>query len=417
MKETLKAIIKDFHKRGVPKLIERDICVPLNSNKIVSIIGPRRAGKTYLMYQVISKIKDTTNVIYINFEDERLELTSKELNQIIESYFEIYPSKKEKDLYFFFDEIQEINGWEKFVRRIYDTISKNIFITGSSSKLLSKEIATSLRGRTVTYEVLPLSFKEYLKFKKIEKDVHSTKGKAGLVSCFNGYLEKGGFPETVDMNKELYEKSLRNYFEVMVYRDIVERYDISNISSLKSFIKRLVANTSREFSINKIFNNLKSEGVKTSKDSLYKFLDYCEDAYIIMPISNFSESLSKQTIKKSYSIDTGLSSMLSFTLSKNKGRLFENVILLELKRRSNEVYYYKERIECDFIIKEKDRITQAIQVCYDLNENNQEREVNGLKEAMKRFGLKKGLIVTYNQKKKIGSIGVIPAFEWLLEKR
>jgi len=416
MKEVIQEIIKDFHKRGIPKFRERDVKIPLNSTKIVSIIGPRRAGKTYLLYQAMSKIKDITNVIYINFEDERLELTVKELNQIIEAYFEIYPNKKEEDLFFFFDEIQEIKGWEKFVRRVYDTITKNIFITGSSSKLLSKEIATSLRGRTVTYEVFPLSFKEYLKFKGVEVDIHSTKGKAQLISTFSKYMTKGSFPETVNMNKELYEKSLRNYFEVMLYRDIVERYEVTNVSPLKTLIKKLVANTAKEFSVNKIFNGFKSQNIKVSKDSLYKYLEYCEDAYVLFIISNYSESMAKQVLKKAYSIDTGLSSLITITLSKEQGRLFENIVLLELKRREHEIYFYKDKFECDFIIKEKDKITEAIQVCYDLDENNKEREFNGLKEAMERFKLKKGLILTYNQEEKVGDIEIKPAWKWLLEK-
>jgi len=414
MKQVIKTIIKDFHQRQVSEFIERDVTLPLNSGKIISVVGARRAGKTYIMYQTISKIKDITNVIYINFEDERLELTSKELNQIIEAYFEIYPHKKEQELFFFFDEIQEVKGWEKFVRRVYDTITKNIFVTGSSSKLLSKELATSLRGRTITYEIYPLSYNEYLRFKEIKVDVHSTKGKAKMIFNFNKYLLMGGFPEIVNMNRELYEKTLRNYFEVMVYRDIVERNNISNILPLKLFVKRLVANNAKEFSVNKVFNSFKSEGIKISKDTLYKFLDYCEDAYIVSIVNNFSESLVKQVIKKSYSIDTGLSQMLSFTLSKEKGRLFENIILLELKRRNKEIYYFKEKVECDFVIKERDEINQAIQVCYNLNESNKKREVSGLKLAMQRFKLKKGLILTLNQEEIIDDIMVMPAYKWLL---
>lgn len=414
MKEIIKAIIKDFHNRGTPEIVERDIKIPFKSGKIVTIIGPRRTGKTYLMYQTISKIPDITNVIYINFEDERLEFSSNNLNLIMESYFEMYPNKKENNIIFFFDEIQEVKGWEKFVRRIYDSVSKDIFITGSSSKLLSKEIATSLRGRTITYEVLPLSFNEYLRFKKIEKDTNSTKGKATLISNLNHYIEKGSFPETINMNKETYQKTLTNYFEVMLYRDVIERYNVTNTLPLKLLIKKLVANSSKEFTINKIFNTFKSEGIKISKDTLYQFLNYFEDSYILIIVMNFSESLTKQQIKKSYSIDNGLSSILSFTLSKDKGSLFENIILLELKRRGNEIFYYKNNFECDFVIKKKDKISEAIQVCYNLNENNEKRELDGLKEAMKRFKLKKGVIVTLDQEKKIENIDIIPAYKWLI---
>jgi predicted AAA+ superfamily ATPase len=416
MKDLLKTIIKDFHARGIPEHTKRDLNIPLNTGKIVSIIGPRRAGKTYLMYQLISKIPDITNVIYINFEDERLERTAKNLNLIIEAYFELFPDKKESDLYFFFDEIQEIEDWEKFVRRIYDTISKRIFITGSSAKLLSKEIATSLRGRTLSYEVLPLSFNEYLRFSGIEPDIHATKGKAKTITALKEYMSRGGFPEIVNSPQDILKKTLTNYFEVMLYRDIVERYQINNTLPLKLFVKRLLGNISKEFTVNKLFNNLKSEGVKISKDTLYNFLEYSEDSYLLISVNNFSESKEKQIIKKIYSIDVGLSLQFSFALSKDLGRILENIILLELKRRGKDVYYFKDAAECDFIIREKERIVDAIQVCYELNEENKKRELNGVKGAMERFRLKKVIIITFNQKENIDNIEVIPAYQWLLNQ-
>lgn len=416
MKDLLKTIIKDFHARGIPEHTRRDLDIPLNTGKIVSIIGPRRAGKTYLMYQIISKIPDLTNVIYINFEDERLERTAKNLNLIIEAYFELFPDKKESDLYFFFDEIQEIEDWEKFVRRIYDTISKRIFITGSSAKLLSKEIATSLRGRTLTYEVLPLSFNEYLRFSGIEPDIHATKGKAKTIAALKEYMSRGGFPEIVHAPQEVLKKTLTNYFEVMLYRDIVERYQINNALPLKLFVKRLLGNISKEFTVNKLFNNLKSEGVKISKDTLYNFLDYSEDSYLLISVNNFSESKEKQIIKKIYSIDVGLSLQFSFALSKDLGRILENIILVELKRRGKDVYYFKDTAECDFIIRDKERIVEAIQVSYELNEENRKRELNGIKGAMERFKFKKGTIITFNQKENIDNIEVIPAYQWLLNQ-
>lgn len=415
MKEIIKTIIKDFHHRGIPKFIERETKIPIGSGKIVSIIGARRAGKTYAMYQIMSKVKEITNIIYINFEDERLEINLKELHLIIESYFEIYPDKKEKDLFFFFDEIQEVEGWEKFVRRVYDSISRNIFITGSSSKLLNKEVSGNLRGRTIVYEIYPLSFREYLKFKGQQIEIYSTKGRAKIMSYLKNYIKKGGFPETVNMEEEVYNKTLNNYFELIVYKDIAERYLIANVFPLKIFIKKLISNTAKEFSINKIFNEFKSQGIKISKDTIYNYLDYCEDSYIALPVNNFSESAARQISKKAYSIDTGLSSAVSFTLSKNKGGLFENMVLLELKRKYSEIYFYKGEHECDFLIKEKDRITQAIQVCYELNDNNKNREVQGLKEAMKRFNLKQGAIITLDNEEELDDIKIIPAYKWLLK--
>lgn len=413
MKELIKTMIADFHKLGIPEFKKRELDVPINSGKIITLIGPRRAGKTYMMFQIMSKISDITDILYVNFEDERLELGPGDLNLIIESYFELYPNKKK--IYFFFDEIQEVKKWEKFVRRVYDTISKDIFITGSSSKLLSKEIATSLRGRTITYQIFPLSFKEYLDFKGIEKDMYSTRGKSKILSAFENYLERGGFPETVDKNREFSDKILQNYFEVMLYRDLIERYQIGNMVALKFFIKKLIGNSAKDLSVHKIFNELKSQGIKISKDNLYGFLDYCEDSFILIILYIFSESITKQIAKKAYSIDVGLSQILSFTLSKDKGRLLENVVLLELKQKDRKVYFFKEKYECDFLIKQKGRIIQAIQVCLNLNDENREREINGLKEAMKRFKLKGGLILTLNQEAKMGNIVMIPAWKWLLK--
>lgn len=414
MKDLLKTIIKDFHTRGIPEHKDRDINIPLDSGKIVTIFGPRRAGKTYLMYQLISRIPDRTNVIYINFEDERLELSAKDLHLITDAFLELYPDKKESELYFFFDEIQMVKDWERFVRRIYDTISKRVFLTGSSAKLLSKEIATSLRGRTLGYELLPLSFSEYMRFSNIPADIHSTKGKAKTIAALKEYMTKGGFPEIVNVSEEIRKKTLSNYFEVMLFRDIIERYQLTNSLPLKLFVKRLLGNISKEFTVNKLFNNLKSEGIKTSKDSLYSYLDYCTDSYILIPINNYSESSEKQIIKKIYSIDIGLSMQFSFALSKDFGRLFENIILLELKRRGKEAYYFKDKEECDFIIREKERITEAIQVCYELNEENRKREIDGLQLAMKRFKLNKGIIITLGQEEVIDNIKAIPATQWLL---
>ena len=261
MKNIIKNIISDFHKRQNPKYIGRKQNIPIDSNKIITIIGARRSGKTYFLYQLMDKLPptvDRSEIIYINFEDERLNLKAEDLNLILESYYELYPAKK-KPLYFFFDEIQNIQNWEKFVRRIYDTISKNIFITGSSSKLLSKEIATSLRGRSISYEIYPLMFDEYLKFKDIDAaDVSSTKNKAKIVNAFSQYLYSGGFPETINFNKDLRLKTLQSYLDVMIYRDIIERYEVKNPIALKYFIKKSLSNVSNYLSVNKLFNELKS---------------------------------------------------------------------------------------------------------------------------------------------------------------
>jgi len=415
LKNAIKTIIADFHQRDLPKIIERNMSIPLDTGKVVTLIGPRRAGKTYLLFQAMRRIEDKTNILYINFEDERLSFRQDDLQLILDAYFELYPKKSERDLFIFFDEIQEVESWEKFVRRLYDTVTKKIFLTGSSAKMLSREIATSLRGRGISYEVYPLSFREYLRFGGVKEDMASTKGKAKAMHEFQEYLIKGGFPETACMEKTIYEKTLSSYFDVMLYRDIVERHSISNPQAVRDLLRHLVSQSSKEFSINKVYNDFVSRSMKISKDSLYRFVDYFEDAFIIVPIKNYSDSVRKQIARKSYAIDTGLISHASLSAGSDLGRLLENVVLLELKRRGKQVFFFKNGEECDFIIKENGKIKDAIQVCYELNESNRKREIKGLINAMRRFKLKGGTILTMEKEEKQGKITIKPATSWLVE--
>ncbi|MCK5025069.1 MAG: ATP-binding protein [Nanoarchaeota archaeon] len=425
MKNILKSIIADFHKNELNKFVKRDLKIPLESNKIITIIGVRRSGKTYYLYQTISELLKKTkkeNIVYINFEDERLNLKEEDLSLILEAYYELYPDYSNK-LYFFFDEIQNVEGWERFVRRIYDTVTKNIFITGSSSKLLSKEIATSLRGRSITYDMYPLSFKEYLRFNNTDyKDIYSTRGKARINNLFNKYLMQGGFPEVINYDEELRNRILQSYLNVMIYRDLIERYNIRNTYILKLLIKKGISNTAKTFSINKYYNELKSQGIKISKDSLYEFADYIEDCFMLFNLHIYVNSIIKQNLgeKKLYCIDNGLINAVSFKFSDDRGRLLENLVFLELKRREKELYYHKEKQECDFVVLDKMTVVEAIQVTESLdNAKTRKREISGLIDAMKTYKLKKGLIVTANQFEDIKEDGydikIRPAWLWLLE--
>lgn len=425
MKEIIKSIIKDFHKSQKHNYIERKLSVPPGSKKIISIIGSRRSGKTYFLYQLMDKLPGDVkreDILYINFEDERLNLRGEDLHLIIEAYYELYPDNQ-KQLYFFFDEIQNIQNWEKFVRRIYDTISKNIVITGSSSKLLSKEIATSLRGRSISYELFPLTFNEYLGFKGIDyEDYYSTRNRAGIVKSFNDYLFDGGYPEIVHYDKELKIKTLQSYLDVMIYRDIIERYDVKNPAALKYFIKKSLSNVSNYLSINKLYNELKSSGVKISKDSIYDFINYVNDCYLIFLVNIYSESVNVQNSneKKLYCIDNGIANSVSFKFSENKGRLLENAIYLHLRVKGEEIFYYSEKKECDFVIQKNSKINSAIQVTTELTQANKEREVEGIMEALRYFKLKEGIILTLDQTDEIilenKRISVLPAWRWALEE-
>lgn len=424
MKNVLKTIIKDFQERKLDEFILRNIEVPLDSKKIITLIGPRRSGKTFLLYQLISKLNTSfDNILYINFEDERLNFETENLDEIIQAYLELYPGKNLKEVHFFFDEIQNVDGWEKFVRRLYDSISTNIYITGSSAKMLSKEIATSLRGRTLSYEVYPLSFKEFLLFKGVRNfDSNSTKSKAKIISEFQNYSKVGGFPEVVNFDENTRIKTLQNYSDVMLYRDVVERYNISSSVKLKYFLKKAVSNISKEFSINKVYLDFKSQNIEISKDSLYEYPNFFEDAYYIFFVQKYNKSVSKQEfgLRKIYSVDVGLSNSISFKFSDDLGRVFENLVFLELKRRGAKIYYHKEKQECDFLIVERLEVVRAVQVTVSLmDDNTKKREVNGLIDALNSHNLSEGLILTENEEDEfsVGDKKIIikPIWKWLLE--
>jgi hypothetical protein len=253
MKDTLKRIISDFHEMPLPVFRRRTLEVPLDLGKIITIIGPRRAGKTYYLYQIMTDLKhrgaSAHQLLYLNFEDERLDLEGNN-DAIFDAYRELYPDQDLANVYIFFDEIQELPNWEKFVRRISDSLSKNIFLTGSNARLLSKEIATSLRGRSLTFEILPLSFPEYLTFIDISSnDQTSSRQRARIDNAYVQYCQWGGFPEIVTIPERFKAQVLQEYFNVMLYRDLVERYEIKDISVLKYLIKRLIGSFTKEFSV------------------------------------------------------------------------------------------------------------------------------------------------------------------------
>lgn len=424
MKEILKNIIADFHKSPKQFQINRNLSVPLHSQKIITIVGARRSGKTFYLHQLMNNLPANVkreDVVYINFEDERLNIGAEDLHIIPEAYYELYPNNK-NPLYFFFDEIQNVEHWEKFVRRMYDTVSKNIIITGSSSKLLSKEIATGLRGRSLSYELYPLQFNEYLKFKGIDTDdVHSTRSKGRLTKAFYDYIVSGGFPEVVHYDKELRTKTLQSYLDVMLYRDIIERYGIKNSTALKYFIKKSLSNVSNYLSVNKLFNELKSSGIKISKDSIYEFINYVNDCYLMFLVNIYSESINVQNTndKKLYCVDNGFVNAVSFKFSEDKGRLLENLVYLSLKAKEKSMYYFTDTRECDFVIQDDTKVGTAIQVTAELNKGNRQREVEGLMEAVRYFKIKDGLILTLDQSEETTvenkHIRIMPAWRWLLQ--
>jgi predicted AAA+ superfamily ATPase len=422
MKDLLKSIKLEFQQRELPTLLERNLKVKTDLPIIITLIGARRSGKTFMLYQAINDLIDKgvapEDIIFLNFEDERLTLNTNELDLILQAYAEIYPDKSLSDCYFFFDEIQNINGWEKFVRRIFDNYSKHIFITGSNARLLSTEIADALRGRTITYTVYPLSFDEYLRFKGIAYDVTVPRKKAKVIYQTLQFIYQGGFPELIQFEKKEQIKVLQGYFNAMIFRDIVERYKINDVHLLKFFIKKLFANIGKPLSINKIYNNLRSMGYKVSNNYLYEFEQYCYAVFlsIAVPKFDFSEIKQAKSDKKLYAIDTGLLASVEFTVSENRGKMLENAVLTELTKAGYETYYHKGKYECDFITRKENKL-QAIQVSWEVdNQNTKNREIRALLEVCQILNLQKAQLVTFDQKQLLTvdeiEIQLIPFHEW-----
>lgn len=402
MKHIIKDIIRENQYTALPQPMERNINIDIDSNIIVTLIGVRRSGKTYLLYDTILKLRKQgvlkEQIVFINFEDERLNLKTQDLDLILQAYTEMYPESDLSNVYFFFDEIQNVDGWQQFIRRLFDTKSQHIYITGSNTRLLSTEIATALRGRTISYVVYPLSLAEYLSFNQVDQLLYPQKNRSRIVHYTEKFLSNGGFPDTVNMPRPTRIKLLQQYFNVMIFRDIVERYSVTNVEVLKFFIKKIFTSVTKPFSINRVYNDLKSMGYKISNKYLYNYFEYCNDIFLSQSIDRFDYSSIKQakSEKKTYIIDTGLLASIDFSISGNKGKLLENMVFMEFLKAGCEVFYFKNNYECDFIVKQGANYL-PVQVSYEfINAETKKRELKGLAEACEYLKVNKGIIITFD---------------------
>ncbi|MBD3203500.1 AAA family ATPase [Candidatus Woesearchaeota archaeon] len=422
MKDNIKKLIYKYRELVPKKIFKRDLKISkLIFDKSNVIVGPRRAGKTYFLY---SLSKNKKNPIIINFEDNLLtDIKPKELNKILDYSKELF---SKKSLSFFLDEIQNVDSWENFIVSLLNE-HYPVYITGSNSKLLSKEIATSLRGKSLTYLILPLSFKEYLRFNKVElkKNFEYTDQVFKVKKHFENYFKYGGFPEVVLSDSlVLKNKLINNYFDSVLYKDLVERLELKNIRLVEITIKYLLSLFANTFSITAYENYLKSNKIPYSLEDIYRILKSLQDVFLISYVKNYSKSFKKSEISRSkvYIFDNGY---IHFLTNENKdyGRILENLVFIELFRREDNIenkniYYYKNNYECDFLVLKKDKPDKAIQVCYDLNYKNKKREIKGLVKTCKKFNLKTGLILTFDQEDEFVEdkieIKVKPVWKWML---
>jgi len=423
-----KQIITFWKEFDIPKALERNVKVEINIDFIITITGPRRAGKTYFCFQLINQLlkknisKD--NILYINFEDNKLlGAEAKDLDKLLETFFGLSEINKKQRIYLFFDEIQTVKNWDSWVRTIHDVRKDiQIILTGSSSKLLSKEISTKLRGRVLNCEIFPLSFKEILNWKDIKYDLKTisySKDRIEIKKLFSLFLSSGGYPAIILLNLQK-ENILQSYYETMIFKDIIERYKIEDVNKLKVLANLLFESTSKEISYSKLANKLRSIGFKISKNTVIEYLSYFENAYLFFQNLKYEYSISKQlgSIKKVYCIDNGLLNAVSFKFSDDFGKILENLVFIELRRRNEQIYYYRNNYECDFLIIGKNKVSSAIQVTKKLNDENEKREIYGLLEVLKKYKLKEGILLTEDQEERRKLYGkiiiVIPVWKWLL---
>lgn len=412
-------IIASFHDRSLDHVVYRTIAIPDSVPKIVSFLGPRRAGKTSLCLQLILKLRETIpsdRLTYVNFEDDRLyPLELKDMDALVQAYYELYPENKQHQVYFFFDEVQEVDGWEKFVRRLYDQENCRIYLTGSSAKLLSREIATSLRGRTLPYEVFPLSFEEFLSFNNVQINLHSGKGKAVLQNAFLKFMTQGGFPELVFLNPDFHRRTVSEYLDLMLYKDLVERFGVRTPSLLKYLLKYCLNNVSTLLSVNKLYNDLKSRGYAVGKNTVYEYLSYLEEAFLLFRVPLWSKSERQKSINptKIYTVDPAFKYVM--TGESDKGRVLENMVFLAIRRLGHNPCYWKGKQEVDFYEEGKYLVNVSLSI-EDLD--TRKRELNGLEEAMSATGLTKSTIVTLDHHETLalenGTVQIVRARDFFL---
>jgi predicted AAA+ superfamily ATPase len=431
MLATIKSIILDFQETNLETGVPRRLQIETVHGKAAVCIGVRRSGKSTYLFQVIQRLIaggiSKQNILYLNFFDDRLhDLRKDNLGMITEAYYSIFPKKKNSEtVYFFLDEIQSVPGWEPFVDRLMRTEKCDIYITGSSAKMLSQEIATQMGGRALSWEIFPFSFREFLDYKGIEKeDSLSTKKRLIVQKAFEEYWETGGFPEVLGLSRLLRIKIHQEYFHTILFRDLVERHDISHPRAVTDLAHRLVDNTASLYSGNRLTGYLKSLGHKVPKSAVSDYLEWFEDAYFLFTVKIFDASAARRDTnpKRIYCIDHAMVTSVSSGILVNSGHLLENLVFTALRRLFPEIYYYKTKTgrEVDFIVPTSGKMRILIQACESLAESQtRKREIAALSEAMAELGLKTGTIVTRNYDERIktdaGIIDVIPAWRFLLD--
>jgi predicted AAA+ superfamily ATPase len=433
MKQVIGEILREFYENGVPSDVKvRHLDFVEKKRTATVVIGMRRTGKTYVTYRRIQELLDKgiglERIVQINFDDERLRgFKVDDLRLIGEVHAEMFPDAVTSLCWYFLDELQNIDGWEKYARRLLESSRVQLCLTGSSSKLLSKEIATEMRGRSLEIEVFTLSFSEFLLFNgvftKIPVEPFSLATAGRIRNAFSRYFEVGGFPDVQNDLPRFRTKILQEYVDAVVYRDIIERHDITSVQSLRYTLDYILSNYARKVSVRAISGVLKNLGFSDNRENIADYLSYLSDAYLIYPVSLRTDSLAVRRTNpdKYYVIDVGLLRAMKPNTERDRGWMLENLVFMMLRRRDNRIEYYltNRGEEVDFIV--TDKITgqrRLIQVAWDLSdERTVNRETSALANAAAEMGVDSKTIITWDLERSMdGGIEVVPIWKWALQE-
>ncbi len=426
MRELIRQKIVDSLAAPLPEFTRRDIRLPGVRGKAVAVIGMRRTGKTTFLWQVVADRLARGNarqgLLYFSLEDERLAgITGRDLGLVVEEYYRLYPEWRDrKRAVFLLDEIQNVPNWEAFARRLLDTERIELFLSGSSARLLSREVATSMRGRAMEVLVHPFSFREYLRHsgREPERDPRRLPkaGRSALDKAFREYLTEGGFPEAQGLIVRDRFELLRGYVDVALLRDVVERHGVSQPVALRWMARHLLANPAGSFSVNKFHKDLKSQGISIGKDTLHSYLAWLEDAFLIRTVSLASRSERRRMVnpRKAYPVDPGLIPVFDRSGGAGRGHALESLVYLELERRGAEIAYVRTQdgFEVDFLAHYPGGRQELLQVCADLDSPaTREREVRALMQAAREHP-RAGLNVIVLQPETAGEMPRQVALHW-----
>lgn len=435
MRDVLRLILEDATTSRLRELTRRDVALPRVPGKVHAVIGMRRAGKTCFLHQCMAERlaagAPRDSLVYVSFDDERLAgMEAGQLHWILEEYYRLCPQHRDhRRVMFCFDEIQVVPGWESFIRRVVDSEKADIFVSGSSAKMLSREVATALRGRAMETVVQPFSFREYLRHANMEPEPGKPLGKAQrsrLEKAFAAYLITGGFPEAQGLPAAEHVSLLQGYVDTVILRDVMERHGVTNLTALRHLTRQLLAAPAGLFSMHRFFNEQKSRGVAVSKDALHTMLGHLEDAFLVrlLPIHSGSERQRQSNPRKGYPVDPGLIHAYDRTGRANVGHALETAVMAELERRKHELSYLKtsEGYEVDFHAQPWKGPAWLIQVCADISQpETRDREFRALEAAMKENRGLKGLLLTLDSTGFLQAaaatpknVTVLPAWEWML---